>query len=126
MVCNFKPPCYQDWFNLMFKGWLLALSPFMTIIYIMIQKLNEQKTLLYHVGQRCGKYLHLQKKCNEYDLETLKMLPISMSWIFGHLSNMKERYWEMAMGDDGASTSAKELQQMRGPRDEERFYNTRF
>ncbi len=38
-----------------------------------------------------------------------------------HPSNMKKRQKEMAMGDDGASTSVKELQQMKRTRDEERF-----
>jgi hypothetical protein len=38
-----------------------------------------------------------------------------------HLSNMRERQKEMAMGNNGTSTSAKELQWMRGAREEERI-----
>jgi hypothetical protein len=34
---------------------------------------------------------------------------------------MKERQREMAMGSDGASTSAKDLQQMKITREEERL-----
>jgi hypothetical protein len=34
---------------------------------------------------------------------------------------MRERQKEMAMGGDGASTSAKELQRMKKTREEERF-----
>jgi hypothetical protein len=39
---------------------------------------------------------------------------------------MKERYLEMAMGGDGTSTSVKELQWMRGTREEEKLSSTRF
>jgi len=38
---------------------------------------------------------------------------------------MKERYLEMVMGDDGASTSAKELQLMKGAREEKKLSSTR-
>jgi hypothetical protein len=38
---------------------------------------------------------------------------------------MKERYLEIAMGGDGASTSVKELQWMKGTREEENLSSTR-
>jgi hypothetical protein len=47
-----------------------------------------------------------------------KLLPTSVNTKSTH---RKERWRWAAMGDNGASTSAKELQQMRGAREEERL-----